>query len=187
MRSMKHSIKREQSHARMSFAEFENQRSLAEGESNVRATLKHMKLSFHLILTLAVMLTMAQTAWAATEEVTETWPMNGVLTISGSTLTNGNGCTMVLNNDMVWYNNNNRTSIKTSSSDLVTDSYNTEISFPNITGKVTKVELKTFAFARTGLCLYAGTSRVTCLRKAMVELPISPGKVNQHIPVMLLM
>gem|GEM_PF-1290388 len=61
---MKHSIKREQSHARMSFAEYENQRSLAEGESNVRATLKHMKLSFHLILTLAVMLTMAQTAWA---------------------------------------------------------------------------------------------------------------------------
>ena len=37
---MKHSIKREQSHARMSFAECENQRSLAEGESNVRATLK---------------------------------------------------------------------------------------------------------------------------------------------------
>ena len=54
MRSMKHSIKREQSHARMSFAECEN----------VRATLKHMKLSFHLILTLAAMLTMAQTAWA---------------------------------------------------------------------------------------------------------------------------
>ena len=65
---MKHSIKREQSHARMSFAEYENQRSLAEGESNVRATLKHMKLSFHLILTLTAMLTMAQTAWAVTEE-----------------------------------------------------------------------------------------------------------------------
>jgi len=153
----------------------------------MRSMKTKVKLSFHLILTLAAMLMMAQTAMAATEEVTETWPMNGVLTISGSTLTNGNGCTMVLNNDMVWYNNNNRTSIKTSSSDLVTDSYNTEISFPNITGKVTKVELKTFAFARTGLCLYAGTSRVTCLRKAMVELPISPGKVNQHIPVMLLM
>ena len=70
MRSMKHSIKREQSHARMSFAECENQRSLAEGESNVRATLKHMKLSFHLILTLAAMLTMAQTAWAADQTVT---------------------------------------------------------------------------------------------------------------------
>ncbi|MCR5131968.1 MAG: hypothetical protein K6C10_10995, partial [Prevotella sp.] len=63
---MKHSIKREQSHARMSFAECENQRSLAEGESNVRATLKHMKLSFHLILTLALWL-VAQTAWATDE------------------------------------------------------------------------------------------------------------------------
>ena len=76
---MKHSIKREQSHARMSFAECENQRSLAEGESNVRATLKHMKLSFHLILTLAVMLTMAQTAWAGTkiETRTATFYMDG--------------------------------------------------------------------------------------------------------------
>ena len=70
---MKHSIKREQSHARMSFAECENQRSLAEGESNVRATLKHMKLSFNLILTLAAMLTMAQTAWAVTETRTVTY------------------------------------------------------------------------------------------------------------------
>ena len=61
----------------MSFAEFENQRSLAEGESNVRATLKHMKLSFHLILTLAVMLTMAQTAWA-TDNETKTFTLSSV-------------------------------------------------------------------------------------------------------------
>lgn len=127
-----------------------------------------VKQTFNFILTLAAMLTMAQTAWAGTEVVTETWPMNGVLTISGSTLTNGNGYTMVLNNDMVWYNNRNRTSIKTSSSSshLVTDSYYTEISFPNITGKVTKVELKTFAFARTGLCLYVGTSMSNLLEKS---------------------
>ena len=77
MRSMKHSIKREQSHARMSFVECENQRSLAEGESNVRATLKHMKLSFHLILTLAAMLTMAQTAWA-TDNETKTFTLSSV-------------------------------------------------------------------------------------------------------------
>ena len=136
----------------------------------MRSMKTRVKLSFHLILTLTAMLTMAQTAWATTEEVTVTWPMNGVLTISGtisgSTLTNGNGYTMVLNNDMVWNNNNNRTSIKTSSSKLVTDSYNTEISFPNITGKVTKVELKTFAFARTGLCLYVGTSMSNLLEKS---------------------
>ena len=67
MRSMKHSIKREQSHARMSFAECEN----------VRATLKHMKLSFNLILTLAAMLTMAQTAWA-TDNETKTFTLSSV-------------------------------------------------------------------------------------------------------------
>ena len=83
MRSMKHSIKREQSHARMSFAECENQRSLAEGESNVRATLKHMKLSFNLILTLAAMLMIAQTAWAADE--TKTFTVSSV-TGSGNPL-----------------------------------------------------------------------------------------------------
>ena len=89
MRSMKHSIKREQSHARMSFAEFENQRSLAEGGSNVRATLKHMKLSFHLILTLtlAAMLTMAQTAWATDETKTFTFSSasgSGTITYGGN-------------------------------------------------------------------------------------------------------
>ena len=86
MRSMKHSIKREQSHARMSFAEFENQRSLAEGESNVRATLKHMKLSFHLILTLAAMLTMAQTAWAQEAAVYDL--VTEVPTVDGGQATN---------------------------------------------------------------------------------------------------
>ena len=82
---MKHSIKREQSHARMSFAECENQRSLAEGESNVRATLKHMKLSFHLILTLAAMLTMAQTAWAI-DPVTKTYAFSTMTTSNGNTI-----------------------------------------------------------------------------------------------------
>ncbi len=71
---MKHSIKREQSHARMSFAECEN----------VRATLKHMKLSFHLILTLAAMLTMAQTAWA-TDPVTKTYSFS-TMTSNGNTI-----------------------------------------------------------------------------------------------------
>ncbi len=85
MRSMKHSIKREQSHARMSFAECDNQRSLAEGESNVRATLKHMKLSFHLILTLAAMLTMAQTAWAI-DPVTKTYAFSTMTTSNGNTI-----------------------------------------------------------------------------------------------------
>ena len=66
----------------MSFAEFENQRSQAEGESNVRATLKHMKLSFHLILTLALWLTSAQSVGAV--ELTKTF------SFSTATVTNDN-------------------------------------------------------------------------------------------------
>ena len=138
---MKHSIKREQSHARMSFAECENQRSLAEGESNVRATLKHMKLSFHLILTLAAMLTMAQTAWAVTEEVTETWTMNGsASSISGSTLSNGLGNRIVLSNGGGWLNNGTQTILDVNQALILTDQYSMEASFPDIEGTVTKVE-----------------------------------------------
>lgn len=85
---MKHSIKREQSHARMSFAECENQRSLAEGESNVRATLKHMKLSFNLILTLALLLTMSQTTWAQEAAVYDL--VTEVPTVDGGQATNWN-------------------------------------------------------------------------------------------------
>ena len=86
MRSMKHSIKREQSHARMSFVECENQRSLAEGESNVRATLKHMKLSFHLILILAFWLVAAQTATAQEAAVYDL--VTEVPTVDGGQSTN---------------------------------------------------------------------------------------------------
>ena len=113
MRSMKHSIKREQSHARMSFAEFENQRSLAEGESNVRATLKHMKLSFHLILTLAVMLTMAQTAWAGTiiETRTVTFYMDGGA--SGNTNLQGDSRHVLVSGGMTLEYKNNNTAANT--------------------------------------------------------------------------
>ncbi len=110
---MKHSIKREQSHARMSFAEYENQRSLAEGESNVRATLKHMKLSFHLILTLIVMLTMAQTAWAGTiiETRTVTFYMDGGA--SGNTNLQGDSRHVLVSGGMTLEYKNNNTSANT--------------------------------------------------------------------------
>ena len=129
--------------------------------------MRKLRQKFNLILTLAAMLTMAQTAMAATEEVTETWTMNGsACSISGSTLSNGAGNRMVLNNNMTWTQFSTYSSIDTSQKGLVTNSYNTEISFPDITGKVTKVELKTFAFAQTGLCLYAGTSMSNLLEKS---------------------
>ena len=170
MRSMKHSIKREQSHARMSFAECENQRSLAEGESNVRATLKHMKLSFNLILTLAAMLTMAQTAWAGTtiETRTVTWKMDGGKSGQTTQITTGTLYTTVddANQSMVYTNNENKGfylgqwgdfGITETNGNLSTN--NGYISFPGIKGTVTKVEMANFSFARTGMQMYVGKDR----------------------------
>ena len=129
--------------------------------------MKKLRQKFNLILTLAVMLTMAQTAWAATEEVTESWTMNGsACSISGSTLSNGAGNRMVLNNNMTWTQFSTYSSIDTSQKGLVTNSYNTEISFPDIEGTVTKVELKNFFLGDVGLVLYAGTSMSSLFNKS---------------------
>ena len=129
--------------------------------------MRSTKRTFNLILTLAVMLTMAQTAMAATEEVTETWTMNGsACSISGSTLSNGAGNRMVLNNNMTWTQFSRYSSIDTSQKGLVTNSYNTEISFPDIEGTVTKVELKNFFLGDVGLVLYAGTSMSSLFNKS---------------------
>ena len=154
----------------MSFAEYENQRSLAEGESNVRATLKHMKLSFHLILTLAAMLTMAQTTWAGTtiETRTVTWKMDGGLSGQTTQITTGTLYTTVdgANQSMVYTNNENQGFSLTSFGDFgITETNgnlstnNGYISFPGIKGTVTKVEMVNFSFARTGLQMYVGKDR----------------------------
>ena len=167
MRSMKHSIKREQSHARMSFAEFENQRSLAEGESNVRATLKHMKLSFNLILTLVAMLTMAQTAWAATETKTATWYLNagtsGTTTLEDKwTLLSGEGKRLCYNNSIKDDDNciqYSRENFKTTYFKGNIISNNGELVFTNIEGTVTKVEMSMFQFYYSGMQMYVGLDK----------------------------
>ena len=147
----------------MSFAECENQRSLAEGESNVRATLKHMKLSFNFILTLALWLTMAQTATAGTitETRTMTWPMNGT-GVSGSELTNSAGNRLVLSKNS-WQGNSTASKPYTQ---ILNEDYGlvgTEITFPDIVGKVTSVELTNVLFAQGGMCLKAGINSSTLL------------------------
>ena len=153
MRSMKHSIKREQSHARMSFVECENQRSLAEGESNVRAKLKHMKLSFNLILILAVMLMMAQTAWAATkiETRTATWYMDGGASgntnVQGTHVLNSGGMTLEYKNNNTATNtiymnpNNNKVIFR-----LNIISCGGYLEFTNLQGTVKKVEFTNVQF-----------------------------------------
>ena len=135
---MKHSIKREQSHARMSFAECENQRSLAEGESNVRATLKHMKLSFHLILTLAVMLTMAQTAWATDE--TKTFTISSA-SGSGTITYGGNDFLVPVANMMTMESSGGSITMRTNTG----GNEGTVKLYPRISGKVKSL---TFSSAR---------------------------------------
>ena len=124
---MKHSIKREQSHARMSFAECEN----------VRATLKHMKLSFHLILTLALWLMAAQGAWA-TDPVTKRYAF------STRSLENNNSTLKMTDPD-----DNTSKTIITSASNYKFSNYGSELRvgaggqytiYPNVNGKVTRVE-----------------------------------------------
>ena len=58
---MKNSIKRAQSQARLSFAERENQRSLAGGESNFRPKVRQLKKT---LLTLVALLAVTTGAWA---------------------------------------------------------------------------------------------------------------------------
>ena len=161
---MKHSIIREQSHARMSFAECENQRSLAEGESNVRATIKHMKLLFHLILTLVAMLMMAQTAGAATETRTVTFYMDGGA--SGNTSAQDDWTLVSSGKTLHWSNDdpdNNKISL---SSKYQTTSFRTNvitcngvIEFLNIEGIVKSVELTNFDFRSSGMQMYIGLNK----------------------------
>ena len=119
------------------------------------------------ILSFIIVILESLTVFSATEEVTETWTMNGsACSISGSTLTNGAGNRMVLNNNMTWTQFSTYSSIDTSQKGLVTNSYNTEISFPDIEGTVTKVELKNFFLGDVGLILYAGTSMSSLFNKS---------------------
>ena len=119
------------------------------------------------ILSFIIVILESLTVFSATEEVTETWTMNGsACSISGSTLSNGAGNRMVLNNNMTWTQFSMYSSIDTSQKGLVTNSYNTEISFPDIEGTVTKVELKNFFLGDVGLVLYAGTSMSSLFNKS---------------------
>jgi len=150
----------------MSFAECENQRSLAEGESNVRATLKHMKLSFHLILTLVAMLMMAQTAWATTkiETRTVTFYMDGGT--SGST-TPQDDWTLVSGGIRLHYNNNapsdntirlDRESNQTNLGKKILRC-NGFFEFPNLEGTVKSVAFTNFILAYAGAQMYVGLDK----------------------------
>ena len=121
-----------------------------------------IKRTFNLILTLALWL-VAATAWAGTtiETRTMTWPMNGT-GVSGSELTNSAGNRLVLSKNS-WQGNSTASKPWTQ---ILNDNYGlvgTEISFPDIVGKVTSVELTNVLFAYGGMCLKAGKNSSTLL------------------------
>ena len=137
----------------MSFAECDNQRSLAEGESNVRATLKHMKQTFNFILTLAAMLTMAQTAWAGKtiETRTATWYMDGGTSgktnVQGTHVLNSGGMTLEYKNNKtaantIYMNNSNNQVVFR----LNIISCGGFLEFTNLQGTVKKVEFTNVRF-----------------------------------------
>ena len=125
--------------------------------------MKRTKRTFNFILTLALWLVVAQTAWAGTtpETRTMTWPMNGT-GVSGSVLTNSAGNRLVLSKNS-WQGNSTASKPYTQ---ILNDNYGlvgTEITFPDIVGKVTSVELTNVLFAQGGMCLKAGINSSTLL------------------------
>ena len=122
------------------------------------------------LLNILVLLLLSTGAWAVTEEVTETWTMNGsACSISGSTLSNGSGNRIVLSNGGGWLNNGTQTILDVNQALILTNQYSMEASFPDIEGTVTKVEFH-------NICLYCPTSYSMYVGKDMSNLlSISPG------------
>ena len=123
-----------------------------------------IKRTFNLILTLVVMLTMAQTAWAVKVTKTETFYLDGGYSRKTQlqdnwTLLNENGLTL-------YYSNTNQSDyISQSNSSKKTkflgnvDKNGAELIFNNLEGTVTKVELYNFLFYAEGIQMYVGKNK----------------------------
>jgi hypothetical protein len=118
----------------------------------------------NLILTLATMLTMAQTAWAATETRTVTFYMDGGA--SGNTSMQ-DGWTLVSSGKTLHWSNddpdNNKISLnskyKTTSFRTNVITCNGVIEFLNLEGTVKSVELTNFNFRSSGMQMYIGLDK----------------------------
>ena len=100
-------------------------------------------------------------AGTTTETRTMTWLMNGT-GVSGSELTNSAGNRLVLSKNS-WQGNSTASKPYTQ---ILNEDYGlvgTEITFPDIVGKVTSVELTNVLFAQGGMCLKAGINSSTLL------------------------
>ena len=125
-----------------------------------------IKRKFNLILILAAMLTMAQTAWAKTETRTATWYLDGgssgKTTLQGTHVLNSGGMTLEYKNN----DPSNNPIFLSSGSKMTyfrTDIIGNEgfLEFTNLVGTVTKVELTNFRFAPTGHQMYVGIDMST--------------------------
>lgn len=121
---------------------------------------------FHLILTLAVMLTMAQTSWAATETKTVTFYMDGC-TSGRTTLQDDH--TLVSGGMVLHYSNKtpdlDKIELTTNGGRKITTFRRNVIQcegvieFTNLEGTVKSVELTNFAFYNSGMQMYIGLDK----------------------------
>lgn len=132
--------------------------------------MRKLRQKFILILILAVMLTMAQTAWAATvkETRTTTWQMDGGA--SGSTTLENSLTLLNAEGKRLYYYNtiqdgDNCFSLSTMFGDNITslrgnilDNHG-ELRFTNLEGTVTKVELNNFSLVTSGIQMYVGRDK----------------------------
>lgn len=119
---------------------------------------------FNLILTLAVMLTMAQTAWAVTETKTVTFYMDGGA--SGKTSAQDDWTLVSSGKTLHWSNDdpdNNKISLspkyQTTSFRTNVITCNGVIEFLNLEGTVKSVELTNFNFRSSGMQMYIGLNK----------------------------
>jgi len=131
----------------------------------MRSMKTRVKLSFNLILTLALWLVAAQGAWAATETRTVTFYMDGGASGNTSaqddwTLVSSSGKTLNWSNDdpdnnkITW-----RSKQKTASFRTNVIKCNGVIEFPNLEGTVKSVELTNFMFYDSGMQMYVGLNK----------------------------
>jgi len=145
-----------------------------------------VKLSFHLILTLALWLVAAQTAWA--DDVTVTWPMDGTGN-SADTRYDSEGKKAMVLSKYVWSNNSltHKTYIQNVGGNLELGIYNVEISFPDIKGTITSITLNNVSFTDLDggkLCLYAGTDMDNLLMTGDSQnyyQSIAQGSANRNL------
>ena len=124
-----------------------------------------IKRKFNLILILAAMLTMAQTAWAATETRTVTFYMDGCT----SKTTMQDNHTLVSEGMVLYYSSNvpNSNYIQLTNDDgrkitnfrLSVIQNEADIKFTNLEGTVKSVELTNFTFYNSGMQMYVGLDK----------------------------